>query len=315
MDGWLRVSAEVRAWVRLGLLAWPLLHPTPVMNVTPAPVPVPHHELCAPAALAAMSRVFPCGSGVMVEFFPPFAGPMLAMATEWAIGGMVILRQYMACAQESAASLDDLISDATTIALGLHAACRKVFTEAGWGPERLENITAVVRRQARREEMRSEQAGEQPAGGDWQGAGGRVKRPPRHEPAHERGGGKFSTSCRQNPRPGRQGRRLRQWKNLRAGEERIAQGVPELVAAVDAGEVSVSAAAALRGSAQRPSPCPPPLSACGSEFASGRSRSLSSAPRSRLRLRADAHRVRHGLAGRLHHRCAPTSFRSCFLSE
>lgn len=55
------------------------------------------------------------------------------------------VRAYLECAKTSVSLVDDKISDATTIATGLHAQCRGAFLDAGLNADRQNHMAELLK--------------------------------------------------------------------------------------------------------------------------------------------------------------------------
>ena len=53
--------------------------------------------------------------------------------------------RYLECARAAVQSTDDAVSDASTIAVGLHAQCRIAFVDVGLNLDRQNNLAEVLR--------------------------------------------------------------------------------------------------------------------------------------------------------------------------
>lgn len=54
-------------------------------------------------------------------------------------------RLYVECAKAAVPSLDDGVSDAATIAIGLQAACMDAFSNANWNSERQKDMVQLLK--------------------------------------------------------------------------------------------------------------------------------------------------------------------------
>lgn len=55
------------------------------------------------------------------------------------------VRAYLNCAKTAVTTIDDRVSDAATVALGLHAQCRMALVDVGLSTDRQSNLAEVLR--------------------------------------------------------------------------------------------------------------------------------------------------------------------------